>query len=692
MKTVFKVLGMAIVLAGISAHAKYNVCTITLNSTDEIELFKKYLPENDFDFTELVPPEPLELGSDPEQWFKKAVASGISCDSIIASAHFGGKFFGMQTNYYLSLETLEKQSCLPNSDALLKHPKEIFLFGCNTLAGKAPDDRSPEHLRAALISDGFSTEEAEQVVSFRYSPIGEKFGDRMRRIFSNVRYIYGFDSRAPLGPVIAPHIRNYLKQSSANYKSIFESDVVQKHSALLTSVNRLPGKKMIQETGWKLEAGEVLPVCYLNDEKISITQKMVWIENAIASERRLEFISYIRDFFEDHKDHKWNSKERQILQNIRSNETARLEVLKLREIPIEAILGVQVKLMEFSKQIGWLDQEELFLILRTLIIGDLKKKFSTTKMDAVCSLNMAKPLALSTEHIPVAGWSDANFITSLGCLKPTDLGIQRKLLELTQNGLKDIRTQAAIALSKIPNVSVETMDALSSILATDSSTASEIRIAILKSVARYPTPNENLKEIIFRTFVTDMDADVVSAATDTMFAINVQPNPEVVQKLQEIALGSTESFRRRYAVRTLKKLSHPERYMEVFSRALKDPDFNVQIEGIYAYGLILPADSDFALALVETLRSSKNDRITLASYSTLAVLPLTGQPEQEALISIVKRQNVEENSDRKALYAVQSLTRKKLRPEIIEALRNQVDIETDTKVRHKIELAIKSAN
>ena len=171
--------------------AKKTVCSITINSNDEVEAAKKMLPAQDFDFIELT-----QMGGD--DWFKRACEKKVSCDVLIVSGHFGGTFFG-SSQKTLPISELESESCSNQCDSILKQPKEVFLFGCNTLAGKNQDKRTPEQYREVLMQDGFTAAQAEQVVAFRYSPIGINFSSRMAHIFRNTSRIYGFNSVSPLG-------------------------------------------------------------------------------------------------------------------------------------------------------------------------------------------------------------------------------------------------------------------------------------------------------------------------------------------------------------------------------------------------------------------------------------------------------------------------------------------------------------
>ena len=195
-----------VVLLGLPSHSLYGkrplVCTVTINSSDEREVFQNYL-KKDFDFLELTD---LDGG---KEWFYQSCRQNIECDILLVSGHFGGVFFG-ESGYRLSQDELQRRACQPVCDGILKRPKEVFLFGCNTTAGKEPDWRRPQRYVRDLVESGFSRGLAEQVATFRYSPVGQRTRDRMRQVFPHAR-IYGFDSNAPLGFQIRWRLRNYFQ-------------------------------------------------------------------------------------------------------------------------------------------------------------------------------------------------------------------------------------------------------------------------------------------------------------------------------------------------------------------------------------------------------------------------------------------------------------------------------------------------
>src|SRR5437016_9852566 len=172
-----------------TAAEKRTVCTVTVNSSDEKEAFRRYLPKGDYQFVELV-----EKGRG--DWLASACRQRISCDVLVVSGHFnaGETFYSdkIDVNDFLKVDELERASCSDSCPALFSHLKEVYLFGCESLN---PD--------ATKYSSSY----------------GESGRDRMRRIFPNVPVIYGFSSAAPVGPAAASLIGRYLSSGSAEIGS-----------------------------------------------------------------------------------------------------------------------------------------------------------------------------------------------------------------------------------------------------------------------------------------------------------------------------------------------------------------------------------------------------------------------------------------------------------------------------------------
>ncbi len=202
----------------------YQVCSITLNSSDEIEVFKEQLGTEHFKYTELVPERAesfsqTSFAEDSTNWLSEACYKPVRCDIMVISGHFAGIFFGKKHQHILSVETLEKHSCAGNCKNLLFDVKEVFLFGCNTLAGKKTDSRTPEQYLSVLLEHQMNRNMAERVVATRYLPFGLSFKRKMQMVFSGKTHIYGFDSLSPFGHEIRKPLTQYFQKIKNKYGS-----------------------------------------------------------------------------------------------------------------------------------------------------------------------------------------------------------------------------------------------------------------------------------------------------------------------------------------------------------------------------------------------------------------------------------------------------------------------------------------
>jgi len=113
---------------------KKTVCTVTVNSADEKEAFRKALGPGQYDFVELV-----EHGR--PDWLESACRRGVRCDVLVISGHYdgGNEFFSDRTEAreYLPVDELERVSCNGSCPGLFSQLKEVHLFGCNSLNPQA---------------------------------------------------------------------------------------------------------------------------------------------------------------------------------------------------------------------------------------------------------------------------------------------------------------------------------------------------------------------------------------------------------------------------------------------------------------------------------------------------------------------------------------------------------------------------
>jgi hypothetical protein len=192
-----------------AAGTPKTICTITVNSPDEKETFRRHLPPGDYRFVELV-----ERGR--KNWLASACEQKISCDALIISGHFDGgdEFYSdrVDTNESLSVEEMERASCSNSCPGVFANLKEVYLFGCNTLKPEPHQSASAEIVRA-LIRSGHSQSDAAQIAAALGQQHANSNRDKMREIFRGVPVIYGFSSKAPLGRSAGPVLDRYFRNA-----------------------------------------------------------------------------------------------------------------------------------------------------------------------------------------------------------------------------------------------------------------------------------------------------------------------------------------------------------------------------------------------------------------------------------------------------------------------------------------------
>ena len=398
---------------------RYNVCTVTINSDDEKKVFQQKLGTKNFRFIELLPSgrNPDDILNDPitreptsaetsDAWFEKACRSEVRCDLLVISGHFGGTFFG-QSDYSLSLDTLEKMSCSNKCKGILSAPLEVFLFGCNTLAEKDPDLRSPQEYRQALLDEGIEPNIAERVVQARYGDFGESNRERMRRSFSEVPHIYGFKSVGPSGANVKGFLQKYFstKRNYANYVDKLATERVIKgltevHSQTSGSVpNRELAQAMTrtafsqcsglrpQEPGFEIRKR----ICELSDEHLSLGSRIERIGWMLSASRPLAYLPAIERFLEEHPPDTLNAEDRAVFERAVANPTAKKVFLGLIQTVHQP--GLQVELFTLANQMHWIDDATF----RSEVSKHILPLLNTTPIsrnteDFLCSL---KPSTLS---------------------------------------------------------------------------------------------------------------------------------------------------------------------------------------------------------------------------------------------------------------------------------------------------------
>lgn len=195
-------------------RSKKTVCSITVNSSDERETFRKQLDPKEYSWVELLPKngpgfEERFIPRD-DVWIQKACREKVRCDVVVISGHFASTFLG-SSGFEVKLEDLTRYSCDSGCMDLFSSVREVYLFGCNTLSEKQKDSRSLSQYRNILVEDGVSPHHAQRIVARRYTEYGQSIRHEVRQVFPQAEHIYGYSGPGPTGPNVKPVLQSYLK-------------------------------------------------------------------------------------------------------------------------------------------------------------------------------------------------------------------------------------------------------------------------------------------------------------------------------------------------------------------------------------------------------------------------------------------------------------------------------------------------
>lgn len=375
------------------ATEKYNVCSITINSDDEIKAFKRHLNPKDFNFVELTDViDPIDKARKqvPTDWFEKVCEKDIRCDVLLISGHFGGDFFG-DSGIKLPLEKLEEMSCSHKCQNILNSAQEVFLLGCNTLATKEADHRTPEEYIDVLVTDGIDRTQAERIAQARYGALGSAYKDRMQRVFEGIPNIYGFESVGPSGKTIKPFLDNYFK-SVGDYKQHLLklqtkgiSDIIQKFNTTNQRMHNPELAEALSNTAYAECSGITKndpafrvkkEICKFYDENLSMENKVALTEALLSSDDALLYLPTISSFASNNPDVKFDA--------IRDN----MKVKKLLEDAAKALKpspAIYLDIMRLQRAMSHITAEQYRSELNKTVTSHLLK-LNRSGVDLICSL------------------------------------------------------------------------------------------------------------------------------------------------------------------------------------------------------------------------------------------------------------------------------------------------------------------
>ncbi len=457
----------------IAAAEMQTVCTITINSIDEREAFRHYLPAANYQFVELVE-------RDRPDWLASACQAGIACDVLIISGHYdgGNEFFSdrLEAREFLPVDELERVSCSDSCTGLFSRLKEAYLFGCNTLNPHPLSSATAEVVRS-LVREGHSPAEAERHLRSLNERHGESSRDRMRLVFKDVPVIYGFSSTAPLGPIAGSALSSYFRTTGAR-------EIGQ---------GRPSGRLLGQFAPYAMAATQGMTdkdphvdvrrdVCQFADDRLSDAKKLAFVHHLLqqrTAEARI-YLDRIDRFTTTLDDPARRTPQvAQALSDIAGDAAARKRFLEFARDADQ--VTVRVRMVKVARDLGWLSADEGRDEL-SLMLGELqaRSEVGVAEVNLACTLNQEHDLdgafnrSVSPEGPPddvahaavraCLGNAEGRARTLNGLVSPREADVQVAQAYLRHRPITDAnelrRVAAGIASMRPSDAQVRALEAL----------------------------------------------------------------------------------------------------------------------------------------------------------------------------------------------------------------------------------------
>jgi hypothetical protein len=520
-----------------NAHAApQTVCTITVNSSDEKEAFRRHLPADRYQFVELV-----ERGR--PDWLESARQKGIRCDVLIISGHYdggdyagGNEFFSehVDSHEFLPVDEMERVACSEPEDGLFSQLKEVYLFGCNTLNPQALRS-DPAEIARSLVQSGHAPADAERLARGLSARYADSSRDRMRHIFRNVPAVYGFSSVAPLGPVAATYLDRYFQSGGA--RDVATGRAGQKLLAYF------PGRSLTLTRGLTdgdTDAGYRRDLCQFVDDRLSAAQKVEAMHRLLS--RDMAEVRIFLDRLERYAASLASTAHQaddvaQALDDVARDTAAKSRYLQF--LRASGRPAVRARLIELAAELKWLTPDQRRGELMALINDELASPVVTAAdVDLVCRLNADHALdsqAPPSVESPPASVGHAAVLACLG----SERDHARVMQALTSTRDDDVQVaQVYLRHHPIDDVA-ELRDVASGILQMPDSSA---QVRALDALAHHRLSDRETLEALTRLYPVAKSVNVQRAIAGILIRSDYRQiaSPELVRALQDHRLKSPD--------------------------------------------------------------------------------------------------------------------------------------------------------
>jgi hypothetical protein len=529
-------LACAALLAGTTTGAQAapkTVCTVTINSADEREMFKRHLTSDQYRFVELV------QGGQPD-WFTAACRRGVTCDVLVISGHFddGTEFYTdrFEDREVLTVHEMQRASCSTSCSGVFSQLKEVYLFGCNTLKND-PRNLASGEIERSLLRSGHSSADAQRVASSLNARYGESNRERLRHIFKDVPVLYGFSSKAPLGRYAGPLLDRYFQTAPPGEVAGGRPSATLLELFGPASMVAVPGL-----TDAEPHAAFRGDMCGFADDRPSDAQKVAFMHEVLRRD-----VTDVRMFL-DHVERYAGSIG--VAQRTRPDVAAALTAIEADRGTRERFLEfardadqatVQARMFGLARLLGWLtpeqEQTEVVQMLGRRMTSD---RIGKHEVDLVCSTHPTPRPALA-HQLQAAATARPDRVAhaaTLACLG--DVSAHERTVRALTSPHDDDVAVAQTYLRHRPLDGVNEVRAVVSSIARMSAAGAQVRA--LETLARQRLADPQSLQEIARLFPRARSLQVQRAIAGILIRSDTQmlARPELARLLRQHRLKSPD--------------------------------------------------------------------------------------------------------------------------------------------------------
>ena len=465
------------------------VCTVTVNSADEREVFKQSLPAGRYRFVEL-----LERGR--SDWLASACQQKVRCDVLVVSGHFAGtEFYSSKVDVpeSFAVDEMERVACSDSCPDLFSNLKEVYLFGCDSLKPEPVRSATPEIVRG-LMAAGQSRPDAERFARALSDRHGESSRERMRRVFPNTPVIYGFSSLAPYGRVAGPMLARYFQGNGPD--DIGSGRVSPKLLSMFAP------SSMVVTAGQRetdANADYRAEACRFYDDRLSTADRIRFMHELLGRDMPQVRVSFdrVEKFFGSLSGiHHEVKATREAAQDLAGDPRTRANYLGITRATQDPAL--RVRMITLARSVGWLTpaehQAELVHAIHDVLASDA---MGFGEVDLVCTLNRDRALDDSLNRLQVSqSHARTAQAAALACLGSAD-GHARMLKAVASANDADVQIAQAYLRHRPLTESAELREIVQGIVRIKGAAA---QVRALETLARLHVTDREVLDELARLF------------------------------------------------------------------------------------------------------------------------------------------------------------------------------------------------